>query len=265
MEMTWKEFKLKIRKRWHYFLAKRKSIETYYMTVVGSTKDVTTFNYYGYVFKARLKSSSDYDMVKQVLIDGEYKIPTTFFIAQNLQPKHIIDAGSNIGSTTIYLKHIFPKSKVYCIEPDPDNFVLLQENVEDYVSDGSVVLYKAGLMAKSGLNLIVKDDFRDKSSCARQVAVSDEISGLKSITISEIIKENSIDSIDLLKIDIEGAETFLIEEESDVSFLKKTRCIAIEIHNEYKCRDAIYELLISHGFILLSDNETTIAINKKWA
>lgn len=260
--MSIKEFILKIRKRWHYFLAKRESIETYYMTVVDSTKEITTFNYYGHVFKARLKNSSDYGMVKQVLIDGEYKVATTFFNAQNIQPKHIIDAGSNIGSTTIFFKNIFPESKVYCIEPDNDNFDLLKSNLSSYVSDGSVKLYKAGLMAKGGLNLSVTDDFRDKSSCARQVLVSEKTSNLKSITIADIVKENKVDTIDLLKIDIEGAETFLIEEGSDVSFLDITRCIAIEIHDEVADRNIIYELLQSKGFILLEDKETTIAVKK---
>src|SRR5690554_1835485 len=261
--MSIKEFILKLKKRWHYFLAKRKTIETYYMTVVDSTKELTTFNYYGHVFKARLRNSSDYGMVKQVLIDGEYKVATTFFNAQNIQPKHIIDAGSNIGSTTIFFKNIFPESKVYCIEPDNDNFDLLKFNVSSYVSDGSVKLYKAGLMAKSGLSLSVTDEFRDRSSCARQVLVSEKTSNLKSITIADIVKENKIDTIDLLKIDIEGAETFLTEEDSDVSFLNKTRCIAIEIHDEVADRNIIYELLQSKGFILLEDKETTIAVKKE--
>lgn len=261
--MSIKEFILKIRKRWHYFLAKRKTIETYYMTVVDSTKELTTFNYFGHVFKARLKNSSDYGMVKQVLIDGEYKVATTFFNAQNIQPKHIIDAGSNIGSTTIFFKNIFPESKVYCIEPDNDNFDLLKFNVSSYVDGGSVKLYKAGLMAKSGLSLSVTDEFRDRSSCARQVRISEKLSDLKSITIAEIIEENNIDVIDLLKIDIEGAENFLIEKDTDVSFLDITRCIAIEVHDEIVERKNIYELLKRKGFILFEQNETTFGIKKE--
>jgi len=262
MEMTWKEFKLKIKKRWHYFLAKRESIETYYMTVVDSTKEITTFNYYGHIFHARLKNSSDYDMVKQVLIDHEYTVATTFLSAQDIKPKVIIDAGSNIGATTIYLKHLFPKTNIYCIEPDEDNFNLLSKNISNYVADGSVFLYKAGLMGKSGHNLSINKDFRNKSSCARQVQIDENKTNLKSITIDDIMKEHNLEIIDFLKMDIEGAEAFLIEKESDLSFLAKTRCIAVEIHDEYECREGIYDLFKENGFLLLEDNETTIVLNK---
>lgn len=53
-----------------------------------------------------------------------------------------------------------------------------------------------------------------------------------------------------------------IEEDSDVSFLNKTRCIAIEIHDEVADRNKIYQLLQNKGFILLEDKETTIVVNK---
>ncbi|WP_417264809.1 FkbM family methyltransferase [Brumimicrobium sp.] len=263
--MTWKEFKLKIKKRWHYFLAKRESIETYYMTVVDSTKEITTFNYYGHIFHARLKNSSDYDMVNQVIVKGEYALAVSYFKAQSFEPKVLIDAGSNIGSTAIYLKHLFPETQIFCIEPDEENFDLLKNNLSKYVNNGSVKLYQAGLMGKSGLNLSINTNFRDKSSCARQVVVEQKENRLKSITIIDLIKEHNLQSIDLLKIDIEGAEVFLIKNDSNVSFLSITKCIAIEIHDEYECREKIYELLIKNNFVLLEDNETTLAINKSLA
>lgn len=261
--MTWKEFKLKIKKRWHYFLAKRKTIETYFMKVTESTKDVTTFNYYGQSFQARLKDSSDYDIVRQVILNGEYALAAGFFNAQNIKPNVIIDAGSNIGASTIYFKNLFPKALVFCVEPDDDNFELLSKNVSNYISEGSVFLYKAGLMGKSGLNLVINKEFRDKSSCARQVSIENEAKNLKSVTITDLLEGHSIEIIDLLKMDIEGAEKFLIEKDTDVSFLDITRCIAIEVHDEIVERKNIYELLKRKGFILFEQNETTFGIKKE--
>lgn len=261
--MKYKDFILKVKKRIHYWLAHRKTIETYYMQVVASTKERTTFSYYGHLFSCRLPNSSDYGMAKQVLVDGEYKLIVDYFKTNNMEPNIIIDAGANIGVTSILLKNIYPKSKIYCIEPDDDNFRLLSENLDEYVKDQTVILYKNGLLGKSGLNLSVNSNFRDHSNCARQVEFSKDDTTLKSITIDEIIKNNNIDRIDFLKMDIEGSERFLIEQDVDVSFLDKCKCVAIEIHDEYPCRAGIYQLLKAKGYCIVTHGETTFGFNTK--
>ncbi len=259
--MTLQDFITKCKKRIHYRLAGRKSIETYFMRVVQSTLSYTTFDYYGILFKARLKKSSDYDMVNQVLVQQEYHTALSYFLHKGRNPKRIIDAGSNIGAFSIYVKHLFPDAKICCIEPDKDNFKILQSNLRTFQEDGTVRLYQAGLMAESGLNLVVSNSFRDGSHCAKQVAVSELICDVKSISMIEILKENNWNQLDFLKIDIEGAETFLIDPHVDLSFLSKTKVIAIEIHDETNSRSVICNLLKKEGFVLLEDNETTIAIN----
>lgn len=263
--MTLKEFILKIKKRIHYKLANKVSIETYFMPVINSTKNESTFSYYGHLFYSRLKNSSDYNVAKQVLVNEEYKVVTSYFKINKITVNSIIDAGSNIGLTTIYFKRYFQNSKVYCIEPDNENFRMLNRNLNLFTADGTVKTYNAGLMGKSGLSLIISSDFRGGSDWAKQTIVSDEINlNLKSITIPDIINENQLQIIDILKIDIEGAETFLINNDTDTSFLKKTRCVAIEIHDEFNCRDKIHELLIKENFILIEVNEMTFAINKNF-
>lgn len=259
--MTLHDFILKCKKRIHYRLAGRKSIETYFMRVVQSTLSYTTFDYYGILFKARLKKSSDYDMVNQVLVQQEYHTALSYFLHQGSSPKHIIDAGSNIGAFSIYAKHLFPDANICCIEPDKDNFKILQSNLKTFQEDGSVRLYQAGLMAESGLNLAVSDSFRDGSHCAKQVEVTNENSDVKSISVIEVLNDNNWHYLDFFKIDIEGAETFLIDSRTDLSFLSKTKVIAIEIHDETNSRSVICNLLKKEGFVLLEDNETTIAIN----
>src|SRR5688572_25526614 len=38
----------------------------------------------------------------------------------------VIDAGANIGASTVYLAHLFPESKIIAIEPERENFRLLE-------------------------------------------------------------------------------------------------------------------------------------------
>lgn len=208
-------------------------------------------------------ASSDFNVIKQIFVSEEYKSVMSYFLINNIEPKYIIDAGANIGLTTVYIKNIFNNVKITCVEPDESNYKLLTENLSPYIEDKSISLYKAGLMGVSGLNLSIGEDFRGGSDWAKQTILSNENSGLKSITIKDIMRDQNFPVIDLLKIDIEGAETFLLENETDLTFLEQTKIIAIEIHDEYNCREGIYALLGKHEFILIEDNETTIAINKK--
>ncbi len=215
--------------------------------------------------KIRLrKRSSDYAVFKQVFITKEYEPIISFFRNNQMEISQVIDAGSNIGLTTLFIKWIFPTTKIYCIEPDPENIQLLQYNLNEVSKNDSVYIYKAGLLGQSKLNLNIGKDFRGGGNWARQTILSESETGLKSITVNDIIHQRSISTIDLLKIDIEGAETFLLEKDTDLSFLNLTKAIAIEIHDEYNCRGGIYEILLKYDFLLLDIGETTFALNKKY-
>jgi FkbM family methyltransferase len=257
--MTFKEFIVKIKKRVFYRIFNFTSIETYYLRVKNITTDETQFDYNNQIIYARNKNSSDYSVLKQVLIDKEYYPCLSFFLINNIQPNIIIDAGANIGATTVFIKGYFPLASVICIEPDSQNLVMLHKNLSNYVSNGSVKILPNGLMGKSQIKLKVTNNFRDKKEWGRQV---EEYKGgeIESVTIPEIIKQYNLSVIDLLKIDIEGSESFLTDLSSDVSFLDITRCIAIEIHDEFGIREDIYKLLKSKGFILIEVNETVIGV-----
>jgi len=67
-------------------------------------------------------------------------------------------------------------------------------------------------------------------------------------------------------MDIEGSEKEVFTNpNSDVSFLAITKCIAIEIHDEFDCREAIYEILTKYGFLLFNSGELTIGVNTNWS
>ncbi len=208
------------------------------------------------------KNTSDFLVFKQVFIDKEYDPVLSYFRNNQATPQFVIDAGANIGLTTIFIKNNFPDAKVVCIEPDKSNFSMLENNLANFIQNQSVFLENAGLMGRLNLNLGIGESFRGGGAWAKQTIISDQESDIKSTTIPELLDKYGELKIDLLKIDIEGAETFLLENETDLSFLERTKVIAIEIHDEYDCRAGIYALLRHHGFMLMDIAETTIAINK---
>ena len=72
-------------------------------------------------------------------------------------------------------------------------------------------------------------------------------------------------TIDILKMDIEGSEKILFADGAYAArFLKKVRCLAIEIHDEFECRESIYETLAINGFFYYNIKDMTIAINRNY-
>ncbi len=66
----------------------------------------------------------------------------------------IIDAGANVGFAALYFLHQLPGSIIYCIEPDPENFIFLRKNLQREIDRGIAKLFPAALSDKDGfLNL----------------------------------------------------------------------------------------------------------------
>lgn len=144
------------------------------------------------------------------------------------------------------------------MEPDSSNFEQLNYNVSKNNINSSCL--NAGIWSKSGKLNLVKD-FRDKND--RSIRVEDSETGtIRAISMMDLIKKYHVKNIDILKIDIEGAEKEIFDKEkSDLSFLNITKCLAIEIHDEFDCRKDIEDVLYEYNFELLKSGELTIGIN----
>lgn len=215
---------------------------------------------------ARLYPSSDLMVFKQVILDGEYAAVTDFFKdnGHNSEQLKIIDAGANVGYTAVYFKEHFPLAIIACIEPDPDNQLALKKNTEPYLHDKSVTVYANALMGEANKNMVVSADFRDGRDWSKTTVESEVETGLKSITIDEIMKDNNWEELDILKIDIEGAERFIFNEKTNLDFLNKVKLMALEIHDEFNIRTGIYDILRKQHFIIANFGETTFCINKRY-
>lgn len=138
----------------------------------------------------------------------------------------IVDAGANIGDTTIWYANRFPASALVAIEPNPSNFNVLAKNCAPYGS--RIRLIKGALWPAKGQTLAITG--RENAAQVRLPTGLDDstCTGVDPLTI---LSESGRDAIDLFKIDIEGAELALFSGDCD-SWLSRTRNIAIEIHSQ---------------------------------
>ena len=161
-------------------------------------------------------------------------------------PKVIIDAGANIGLASIYFAKIFPEARIISIEPELSNFHLLKRNTSQYenITPIRAALWKE----KTTIDLINRESghwgFQTvKNSQENSNGKVDEVNA---ITIDNVMKENSIDYIDILKLDIEGAEKEVFE--GMPKWVGKVGVLVIELHERYKvgCNRSFYNA--SNGF-----------------
>lgn len=88
---------------------------------------------------------------------------------------------------------------------------------------------------------------------------------IKSITISEILRESQKDMIDILKLDIEGAERELFTHNFE-EWLPKVRVLMIEPHDSIKpgCSEAIHKAVSKYDFTEAALGENLIFLNNSF-
>ena len=197
-----------------------------------------------YPFCLRIPSS-DVPTYEQVFIDQEYD-----FLVEK-QPKVIVDAGANIGLASIYFANKYPDAKIIAIEPAQINFELLKENVAPY---SNIFPIHAALWNRDEeVNLIDpglgKWGFMTEMKHTSENLPSNICHAVKAITVDKIMKDYSLTKIDILKVDIEGAEKEVFSNSS--SWIENVDSIIIELHDRMKqgCSRTFY--CCSNGF----DNE----------
>lgn len=151
------------------------------------------------------------------------------FNTSHLTP-NIIDAGSNIGIATLFFKNKYPLANITCFEPDPYNFNILKQNIS-INNLNNVKAIEAALSNNSGDILFYGQigegsDTRGNSISklwGEQRITNNQVK-VKTVKLSSYINEH----IDLIKLDIEGAEQQVIEDIEDKLYL--INYLIIEVH-----------------------------------
>jgi FkbM family methyltransferase len=158
----------------------------------------------------------DIDIFYEVFWKQVYKLPNEIDKANCV----FIDAGANIGMATLYFKAFYNPSHIVSIEPASDNFDLLVKNTTDVEN---ISLMHAAVMAQDGW-VTMQEEFLHYNNKATVV----KDGTVKAVTFHTILRQFNIETVDILKIDIEGEEEKIFLEDS--SFLKSINNAVVEIH-----------------------------------
>ena len=174
-------------------------------------------------------STSDMTLIYEILLQSKYK--SEYFFPKEINPKIIFDIGGNIGITAIYLAKVFPDAIIYTFEPLKENFELLEKNIQFYQN---IKAFNFGLGSENGnFKVYLSNDsenFGGISFYPNPVGNKAESYVLCEVkNINDIIKNFNIESIDLIKIDTEGAEYDILSSLEE-KILRKTSWLAGELH-----------------------------------
>jgi FkbM family methyltransferase len=193
-------------------------------------------------------------------INGVYEpLETELFKKLIKKGDVVLDIGANIGYyTLIAAKLVGENGRVYAFEPDPDNFALLKKNIKINGYQNVILVQKAVSNKTGKLRLYLSDD------SAAEHRIFDSRDGRRSIEIEAIRLDDYFKDyfgkIDLIKMDIEGAEWGAIQGMLNLLEKNKTLKIITEFWPSALERFGIepeqyLKLLLEQGFKLYYINE----------
>lgn len=144
----------------------------------------------------------------------------------------IVDCGGNIGLSVVRFKQLYPDSCVTVYEADPSIGEVLAENVQALgLSDVDVV--SAGVWTETGeMKFVVEGGEGGRLAKDGRIAVP-------TIRLADMMTE----PVDLLKLDIEGAEWEVLEDLFATGSMGKVRRMICEFHARRGKREALGSLL----------------------
>jgi len=154
--------------------------------------------------------------------DDEYVVDEMaadpYRLAELSTPSVVLDLGANIGAFALSARRRWPNARIICYEPEPDNFGLLCRNI----AEAGVEAHQSALWAP-GVDRVwlVPQGGKTASSATEGLLEA------PAVCLDKVIAE--LGSVDLLKIDVEGAEVDILLDASPAT-LSQIEVIVGEFH-----------------------------------
>ena len=195
----------------------------------------------------------DIDIFEQIFLlrDCEVKLQT--------EPRFIVDAGAHIGCSALFFAESFPRANIVAIEPHSENYQLLLRNTRDQQRIRAI---HAAVWHRPEAVVIANErsdpwGFQFKSA-------GKESTTIQGLTVSSAMRECGLERIDLLKLDVEGAEKDIFDA-GDLDWMTRTHAIIIELHDRFRpgCEAAFLRAATRYGFEITQRNRSNVVATRR--
>jgi len=171
---------------------------------------------------------------------------------------NILDVGANEGQSLIQFRGAFPDAHIHSFEPSPDAFEILKKTAATLPS---IYLYGYGFADRPG----VRDLHMSSHSCLNSILPSGKeyawpaapLNGRISArfeTLDWFLSEAGIETVDILKIDVQGAEMLVLEGGKRALSRGVARSVKLEIcflslYQSQATLDQVYKWLSGYGYL----------------
>jgi len=152
---------------------------------------------------------------RQIYFGGLFEPIESYLFLKLLEPgMTVFDIGANCGQYTLLAAHaIGPNGSVHGFEPLPYTFEVLSENVRLNNLD-NVILNQAALWKENSHLTLGRDPDKMASSgqwSAGYATIDPAPVVVPAIRLDDYVRDHAITRLDMIKIDIEGSEPFVLE------------------------------------------------------
>jgi len=172
--------------------------------------------------------TSDAVIFRDVFFEREYYYQTSF------SPRTIIDVGANCGMTSVFYANLYPEAAIVALEPEASNFAALVRNTRAYPN---ITPIHAALWSSDGQVEVFPPwpRWRTWGKWGFRVRKGN---GCRALTMRTLMREVEMETVDILKIDVEGAEREIF---SSCDWIDNVKLLAIELHDRDcpGCSDAV--------------------------
>jgi FkbM family methyltransferase len=175
----------------------------------------------------------------------------------------VFDLGAHVGKTAQKYRKTFPDATVYCFEPTEATFSRLSERTG---SDKNIVRHMMAVSDRHGplefhhnsqasTNSVFKSDREAGLYWDETKMQTQHVATVQATTLDMFCKEERINCIDVLKMDIQGGELLALQGAVDLLSAKKIRLIFMEVIfvPTYEGQPQVHEIMAwlkGHGYVL---------------
>lgn len=182
------------------------------------------------------RGSPDVRVLRNIFVRGDYWLDPSL----TGPVRSIVDLGAYTGLSALYFAERYPEARILAVEPDPSNCECLLRNLESFVHRERIRVCKACLSDRDG---VVGFDGRGPS-WARRIGTAGDLQ-VEAVTLPRLLREEGFDRVDLLKMDVEGAESLAFA--SPDAWLGRVGWILLELHLDLMEPAALLEALRPWG------------------